>query len=125
MPDYKQGKIYKLINSIDDKIYVGSTCNLLSQRKAGHKTSMLKQPTQTVYAHFNSIGWDKVDIVLIEEIECENKMQLFQRERHYIDLLKPALNKIRPVITIEEQKENKKQWVIISNMLRLNKKQIL
>ena len=29
MSFYDNGKIYKLVNNVDDKIYVGSTCNLL------------------------------------------------------------------------------------------------
>ena len=39
MPDYKLGKIYKLINNINENIYIGSTAlRLLCMRKSGHQT---------------------------------------------------------------------------------------
>ena len=40
---YQQGKIYKLISSETDKIYIGSTCKkYLSQRLQDHKTDYKK-----------------------------------------------------------------------------------
>ena len=39
MPDYKFGKIYKLIDNTNGNIYVGSTAvRLLCMRKSGHQT---------------------------------------------------------------------------------------
>jgi len=32
MPDYSKGKIYKILNNIDDDIYVGSTTETLGQK---------------------------------------------------------------------------------------------
>ena len=32
MPGYQQGKIYKVLNIIDNDIYVGLTCEVVSQR---------------------------------------------------------------------------------------------
>ena len=45
---YAQGKIYKLVNDCDSKIYVGSTVNSLRQRKCNHKSDS-KRRTQTKY----------------------------------------------------------------------------
>jgi hypothetical protein len=94
MPNYANGKIYKLINSVDSQIYIGSTTQTLSKRKGGHKVSARKSVNQRVYAHLNSVGWDNVRIVLIEDVVCERKEQLCMREQHYIDLLRPSLNTI-------------------------------
>ena len=91
MPNYANGKVYKLISSVDGRIYIGSTTVSLSTRLAQHKSTAKKTPTP-VYRHFNTIGWDKVRIVLLETVTCFNKEQLIQREQHYIDLLKPSLN---------------------------------
>ena len=91
MPNYANGKVYKLINSVDGRIYIGSTTVSLSTRLAQHKSTAKKNPTP-VYRHFNTIGWDKVRIVLLETVTCFNREQLIQREQHYIDLLKPSLN---------------------------------
>ena len=93
MPNYANSKVYKLINSVDSKIYVGSTTVSLSMRLAKHKEDAKRRP-RPVHKHFNTIGWDTVRIILIETVNCFNREQLLQREQHYIDLLKPSLNKI-------------------------------
>ena len=92
MPNYSNSKVYKLINSVDSKIQIGSTTQSLSTRLAKHKATAKRTP-RPVHRHFNTIGWDTVRITLIETVECFNKEQLIQREQHYIDLLKPSLNK--------------------------------
>ena len=92
MPDYNNGKIYKLINSVDDNIYIGSTINQLFKRKMDHKSRSRKNTKRRVYSHPNSIGWENVSIILIEEFSCDNKDQLRRREDYYIQLMKPVLN---------------------------------
>ena len=89
---YQRGKIYKLVNSVDDFIYIGSTCLPLSGRFYTHKTEAKRKPLPC-HRHFNTIGWDNVRIVLIENVVAEDRDQLIQREQYYIDLLKPSLNK--------------------------------
>lgn len=93
MNRYNNGKIYKLVNSVDDAIYIGSTCMPLAKRKSDHKKKAKEKPNRHVYQHLNNIGWDNVRIILIESVQAFNKDQLLQREQHYIDLLKPFLNK--------------------------------
>ena len=105
MVNYQNGKIYKLVNDVDDEIYVGSTCRTLSKRKGDHRSSSNICPERHVYKHLNGVGWDNVKIVLIENYQCNNKEELFQRERYWIDQLKPTLNKIRPVIDDNEKRE--------------------
>lgn len=92
MNRYQNGKIYKLVNTVDDKIYVGSTSMPLSKRKSNHKADA-KTRTSYVYQHLNGIGWGNVRIIQIEEFKCDNKQQLLTREQHYIDELKPELNR--------------------------------
>lgn len=41
---YKNGKIYRLVNSVDDEFYVGSTCLPLAKRKSTHKSEAKKHP---------------------------------------------------------------------------------
>ena len=89
---YQRGKIYKLVNSVDDFIYIGSTCLPLSGRFYIHKKDAKRKPLPC-HRHFNTIGWDTVRIVLIENVVAEDRNQLIQREQYYIDLLKPSLNK--------------------------------
>jgi hypothetical protein len=42
MPDYENGKIYKLVNEVDDEIYIGSTTVRLCNRKSKHKGCELR-----------------------------------------------------------------------------------
>jgi group I intron endonuclease len=108
MVNYVFGKIYKLVNNVDDKIYIGSTCTTLARRKSDHKASSKKKPNRPVYQHVNAIGWDNVEIILIEAFACNNKMELEKRERYYIDSLKPELNKNIPTRTNQEYRETNK-----------------
>ena len=87
--NYANGKIYKLVNNIDDKIYIGSTVNPLYKRKGQHKSTSILKPNIKLYQYLNEIGWDNVDIILIENFPCESKEVLHQRERYWIDILKP------------------------------------
>lgn len=64
-----------------------------------------KEINRRVYNHLNQIGWVNVQIILIENHSCQTKEELNARERHWIDTLKPELNKARPMITEEEKIE--------------------
>lgn len=114
---YANAKVYRLVNSVDDEEYVGSTCDALHKRLYGHKKTARRKP-QPVHHHLNKIGWDNVSVVLIEEYACENKMELERRERYWIEELKPSLNRVIPTRTrkeyyqdtAEKQKELSKKW---------------
>ena len=93
MNRYNSGQIYKLVNTVDDRIYVGSTAMPLSKRLSSHKSKARRRPEQRVYKELTLIGWSNVRIVLIEAYRCENKNELIAREQHHMDLLKPELNK--------------------------------
>ena len=82
MVNYSNSKIYKL-QCNDGHFYIGSTCDELRKRFHAHKAISPKS-TSKVYTHINSIGWDNVRIILIEEFECETKDQLRQKEDEYI-----------------------------------------
>lgn len=105
MPNYKNGKIYKIVPSQlneDDpeyKIYIGSHTNPRNcQRMRGHKSKFKswkdnnKGSFTTSYQLFNEFGIDKCDIVLIEKYPCNNKDELRQREQYYIDELSKEYN---------------------------------
>ena len=111
MVNYSNGKIYKLVNNVDDKVYVGSTCATLRLRKSKHKQRAgdEKYKNMEVYKHLNYVGWSNVEIILIEAYECKCKDELHARERHFIDELKPELNKIIPTRTKKEYYEENKE----------------
>ena len=56
MPDYQQGKIYKVLSTIDNEIYVGSTCEALSQRMARHRSTPKRNTNCLIHKHMNQLG---------------------------------------------------------------------
>ena len=105
MTNYTNGKIYKIVNDIDNEIYVGSTIISLARSKAQHKTNSKKNQNRKLCKHCNSIGWQSVSIVLIERYPCDTKKELMQRERFYYDLLEPSLNGQKPILFDFEKEE--------------------
>ena len=98
MVDYAKGKIYKIVNTVDDHIYVGSTCTTLVKRMSQHRIKIEQQrlgrswkPSKMI-RHLRSVGVENARIILIEEFPCENKSHLLRREQYWIDTLKPHLN---------------------------------
>ena len=93
--DYSNAKIYKIYNTIDDEIYVGSTCTSLSMRMVKHRCSAKQQRTQhyKLYQKMNEIGIENFFIILLKEFkDCQNKEQLRKMEGEYITELRPSLN---------------------------------
>lgn len=87
MPDYSKSKIYKLVSSNLEDIYIGSTTLRLCSRKAGHINAFKnwKNGKGNYVSSFKIIENNEFDIILLEEYPCENKEQLHARERHYIE----------------------------------------
>ena len=111
--DYSKSKIYKICNTIDDEIYVGSTCCSLAKRMAKHRYEAKRKQT-IIYRKMNDLGVENFYIVLLEELpECQNVEQLRKREREKIEELKATLNHFIPSRTtkqwIEEHHEHKKE----------------
>lgn len=112
--DYSKGKIYKL-QCEDGYFYIGSTAShYLSSRLANHRANSneSKNSKTKVYKHINSIGWEKVKIILIELFPCSCVEELKQKENEYIfkELNnKFCLNNNRAIINDEQKKEYKKQ----------------
>jgi len=66
MPNYQEGKIYKIVNDVDDEIYVGSTCNTLAKRFGDHKSSITKRPKYKIYQKMSEMGVNNFRIILVE-----------------------------------------------------------
>ena len=75
MPDFSQGKIYKL--TAGDLTYYGSTTQTLKIRLNGHCSKDCS--SKILFESGN-----KVNIELVESYPCETKEQLLKRENYYI-----------------------------------------
>lgn len=82
---YLNGKIYKVYNTVNDIIYIGSTTQVLPKRLHGHKADCLKQ-TSPFYTAMREIGVDCFKILLIELFSCTCKAELEAREYAIMNL---------------------------------------
>lgn len=79
-----KGKIYKIYNDINDKLYIGKTLDTIENRLKEHKkdskrSRMEKRP---LYNAMNKYGAEHFYIELIEEVDLE---LLSQRECYWIE----------------------------------------
>ena len=86
MVDYSKAKIYKVLNDVDDDVYIGATCQALSMRMVGHRKARTstKHKNYKLYRKMNEIGVEHFYIELIKETPCDNKEQLRAIEGEYI-----------------------------------------
>ena len=108
MVNYENGKIYKLVNDELNLTYYGSSCNELRKRLNAHK-SKAKDKKCTSYKLFES---GSVKIYLVEKFSCNDKMELNQRERFYIEN-NECVNKFIPCRTRKEWDENNKEKILL------------
>ena len=88
MPDFSKAKVYRLVNDVDDEVYVGATCCRLSDRLACHKIDARRKPERRVYAHVAATGgWANWHIVLVEAVPCANREELRAHERRHVELI--------------------------------------
>ena len=130
------GIVYKLFCKDADatEFYIGSTKEF-HRRQLNHKTlcnnEKRKNYNLKVYKYIrDNGGYDKFDYEILELGEYENKYQLQERERFFINTLKPTLNNYIPNRTLKEyyqdNKEIKKEYAkeySDNNREKINKRQ--
>jgi len=96
----KKGKIYQVVNDIDEKVYVGSTFQKkLSSRMGNHRGKAKKGRGSKFYQHMNTIGIEHFSIKLIKNVEVNNKEELEKEE--FIEIQKIAKEKLLNMNTIQ------------------------
>ena len=103
------GKIYKITNTIDEKIYIGSTIETyLSSRWKKHRQykshkNYQKGLISLLWGHYDLLGFENFNIELLFECPKENvKIE----EQKFIELLKPQLNQSNAFGLDVENKKN-------------------
>ena len=78
MPNYQNSKVYKIWNTEDDMIYIGSTTQALCVRMAEHRRDVKRcqERGMRLLYHMQGIGIDKFRIELVEEYPCNNVEEL-------------------------------------------------
>jgi len=99
MPNYQDGKIYKIHSYKTNKIYIGSTTQPLCKRLSDHKTKFKRGNGGTMSKKI--LIYDDAMITLIETYSCNDKNELEKRERYHIEN-NNCINKIIPTRTKKE-----------------------
>jgi hypothetical protein len=84
------GRVYKITNSDESIVYVGSTSKTLKERWCKHKKAFNqwikgKGHPCSIYHHFQERGVDNFEIQLISVHEVDNRRQLCEFEQLVID----------------------------------------
>jgi len=97
MPNYQNGKIYKITNSNDNKVYIGSTVKNLNDRMANHRHNIKndEKKKSKLYQHIKKVGKDKFKIKLVKNYPCNNLNELKYKEFNEMKKIKKSklLNK--------------------------------
>lgn len=117
MPNYQNGKIYKIYSYENDDVYYGSTCEELSQRMARHRSCLksYKKDYKHYMTSFKILEFESAKIELVENYSCNSKEELLQREGYYIK----TYDCVNKNIAGRTKKECNKDWY------ENNKEQIL
>ena len=111
MPDYQNGKIYKIYCNITEEVYYGSTTVPLCKRVAGHRTAYKQwiEGKKKYCKSFDILGRGDYSYSLVEDCPCERKENLLVRERYYIQN-NHCVNKDVPEKNKEVLAEKKKEY---------------
>jgi len=104
-------KIYKIVDNINNNVYIGSTCCSLKKRLVNHKSNykrFLKGIFNNVTS-FDILKNNDYKIELLEDCEIKTKDELLAKERYYIEN-NDCLNKCIPVRTEKEYKQYQKEY---------------
>jgi len=105
--NYANGKIYKIINKdIPNKIYIGSTTADLVTRYNHHNYKTNPTTSKELFL----IGTP--EIILIENVKCNNKKELLEREKYHILNTENTVNKYIPTRTLKEYRADNREYCI-------------
>ena len=132
MPNYNNSYIYKLCckNPEIKDFYIGSTTNFKNrknQHKSETKANRKKGQNNLYKCIRENGGFQNWDMILIENINVNSKLELHKKEREYIEKLKPTLNHYPPTATEEQKRERKNEFMkeyTLKNKEKINEYQI-
>jgi len=79
-------KIYKITNSIDKKLYIGSTrLNPIRKRMEGHRSEVGKGNLKPLSCHMRNLGIDKFTIIVLREITVSSRKEARIEEQKEIE----------------------------------------
>ncbi len=117
MPDYQEGKIYKIVSDGYDKIYIGSTTtHYLSTRLNEHRQRYKKWINGDI--KYDCTSFDvmlynephNAKIILLESFPCNTSDELKAREEYWRKQYDNCVNKFRAIRKKEPSYYHKKYY---------------
>jgi hypothetical protein len=124
---YSRAIVYRLIDIGYNKVYYGSTTQMLSKRMSDHRSKYRQWIAGKPVSHcrafdlFDEYGIENCKIELVEEYPCKSLADLLKREGYHIQSSQ-CLNKIISGRTDKEYWEQNKERY---KQLRIKKKDII
>lgn len=84
MNPYSNGKIYIISNTVNEKIYIGSTTEDLKTRLRRHRYNAKQNKKVAITKPINTLGDKNFNIELLEEFPCNNREELENIENYWI-----------------------------------------
>ena len=101
--------VYKIINTITNDFYIGSSKDV-KRRWTAHKcpSTWNEHPNNPMYLDFQKYGIDKFEFEILEEVEPDKLKEI---EQKFIEALKPSYNQMNAKgLNIERYKEYNKKY---------------
>ena len=119
---FNKGKVYKILNSIDNEIYVGSTIETLARRMAKHRSKAKTKHNYQLYQHMNAHGAGNFYIELIELYPCSCLEELRAKEGEWIRQIGTLNRQVAGRDKKGWYEDNKEQHLQNGNAYRENNK---
>ena len=103
---YRTGRVYKIIHTQSDIVYVGSTFSSLRERFRGHKNNKKENRNCSITPYIREYGVDQFKIILIKEYEVCDRKHLLMYETLWVNRLK-CINKYVPFQPISMNERSK------------------
>ena len=86
------GRIYKISNTVDNLIYIGSTVQTIFDRFSGHKRDAHNGSTCALHLHMRALGFEQFTIIEIDEVKLVTLNELHIIESKNMTLYKSVFD---------------------------------
>ena len=111
---YVRGKVFSIRSHQTDDVYIGSTISPLSKRFACHKQGFKEWKVgkkNRYMASYEILKYDDAYIELIEEFNCNSRMELLKQEGKIIRSTENCVNKRIQSRTPKEYRDDNKEKI--------------
>lgn len=114
MTNSNNSVVYQIRDEQENCLYIGSTKNYHNRMiRHRHNADNLEVNigSKKIYQKIRELGgFENISCQVIQTFNNVNKQQLLEKEKEYINLLKPSCNMRRPCRTQEEINIDRKKW---------------